>query len=321
MSIALYAALLLLCVGFCHGESYAHVAFEFPAIADRLDVTIDELELEGSTTDDMLASVTVMSSAMSSATITATRATMIAMNESTATTRAMNESTAMMRATTRAQAKVMAISDAVVTIEPIEGLGPVRILFKDIVLGVPSPDAESVFNPVEGIHIIIPAGAWPQSGRREAEVLTLTVFELPGSLIKPGFACGPAIDLGPALHRFAGRQLAKPIIISTPCAKGRVYSLDTMNLLWTADQSAFNQSVFNQNETWAQTQTMGVHASLTDIVALTEPSNDPLIGVIISCVIAGLAFVAFVTILCVYRRGKVAHDRQSAQAQLAFAEI
>ena len=66
---------------------------------------------------------------------------------------------------------------------------------------------------------------------------------------------------------------------------------------------------------------MGVHASLTDIITFTEPSDDSMISVIISCVVAGLAFIAIVTILCVYRRGKVADDRQSPEAQLAFGEI
>jgi hypothetical protein len=206
----------------------------------------------------------------------------------------------------------MALADAVITIEPLEGIGLAKVWFKDIALGVPASDSESVFNPVEGIHIIIPPGAWlPANRRRASDELTLTVFELPANL---GQACGPAIDLGPRTQR-----LAKPILISIPCASQvRIYSLNTTSLVWAADTAA---SSGQNNTAWAQTGAMGVHAAIM-LKPAAQPPYDPIVGVIVGSVIGGIALLLSIALLYAYRRSqKVVEDQRFAQSELAFADV
>jgi hypothetical protein len=206
------------------------------------------------------------------------------------------------------------LANANVTIEPVEGVGLVKVLFKDLVLGVPASNAETVYNPVEGIHIIIPPGAWlPDARRTTASALTLTVFELPNTL---GQACGPAIDLAPRAQR-----LAKPITLSTPCSPKKepviikMHSLNTTTLLWTEDERSF----YNDTVLWAETMSMGVHAALP--IASSSPPHDPIVNVIVGCVIGGIVLLLLtLLILCAYKRAKVDEaDRTMALSDLAFA--
>jgi hypothetical protein len=101
----------------------------------------------------------------------------------------------------------------VLTLPGLEALGPVRVLYEKIELGVPSATVETVYAPFEGVRIVVPPGAWVASRRRaEPRPLTVTVFYLPKGLAAPGTPCGPALDLGP--H---DQALALPILVSLPC--------------------------------------------------------------------------------------------------------
>jgi hypothetical protein len=148
----------------------------------------------------------------------------------------------------------------VITVAGLELLGPVKVLYDTVPLGVPSFDDETVYHPFEGVRIVVPPGAWVKGRRAAPRPLTITVFELPDGLATPGAPCGPALDLGPHDQR-----LAKPILVSFPCSSGaadglvrRVYSLDATSRAWALDGSPANTSDDSQ-AVWAEAQVLGTH--------------------------------------------------------------
>jgi hypothetical protein len=201
----------------------------------------------------------------------------------------------------------------------LESIGPVRVLFDSVPLGIPSATTDTAFHPFQGVRIIVPAGAWISAdGRRGAapRELTISVFELPPGLAgAPGAPCGPALDLGPRDQR-----LARPILFSVPCSNGgaagtsrRVYALDPASGAWTADAapnasvSAAAQSTGGDTvgvgEVWAETGSLGSHVGMDVLAAIPVERAGGGMGVVAGWTAgAGGMAVAGVAAVCVARR-------------------
>ena len=96
-----------------------------------------------------------------------------------------------------------------------EWMGPVKVLYADVPLGVPSATEETVYNPIpnSGISIVIPPNVWVETRRRGTlRPLSLTVFFLPDGLVTPGSTCGAALDMAPHDQKLNGS-----ILVSLPC--------------------------------------------------------------------------------------------------------
>ena len=295
------AVVLVACAAAGRDEEYEHVAYEFevsPPVNSAHEayahvayrVFEDEATVDGSTEENNP---------------TTTRAPVPATTPPPTT--AATTATTTPPPTTAAVA--LSLASAVITVAVMPGLGSVKVFFNAIPLGVPSFESESAFNPVEGVHIIVPAGAWTRGGRRDGgDVLTLTVFELPAGLVTPGIPCGPAIDLGPR-----AKVLAKAITVSTPCDVGRVYSLDVASMVWAADNTTAEAGA------WARTTSMGVHSAMTERAPEGFYADASRVAAIVGGVVAGVAVVVFIAVLCARRRaGKVEEEEESVVGQLSF---
>ena len=260
----------------------AHVGIAYEVVEFENGVTLDVLELDATTPEPELEITT-----------TTPRATMAPPPPTIVQTTAPTP---------------ISLASVVPTPADIPGLGTVNVYVNALALGVPSFLTETAFNPVEGIHIIVPAGAWTPEARRADQTLTLTVFDLPRTLATPGASCGPAIDIAPRTKR-----LAKAITVSTPCAAGRVFALNTSSRAWTPDNTTAEAGA------WATTTKMGIHAAMTQgLTVVTHDDEAAIVGGIVGGVIAGIALSIGIAVACAHRRGKVTEQQTTVSGQLSF---
>ena len=295
---------LLLRAGAAAGvESYVHEAFEFSEkqqedevrreVLEPLTATQDDEIMESSSDVEELTTTTIASTAASS---TASSTAISATNNTTTSSSTMttiSSTKTTIRPTIITSTAVM-LQPTTITTTPttapaapklspdvfnvtlmvgLEFLGPLRVLVDRMPLGVPSLTTETSFHPFEGVEILIPAGAWVESRRSAPAALTLSIFQVPASLVEGvgGEACGLAMDLGPR-----GHMLAKPILISVPCSSSaegqrrRVYFLNPLSRKWAADEVSERQG---GGGLWAQTMSLGTHAGVVLAVGSTTSSS------------------------------------------------
>ena len=210
----------------------------------------------------------------------------------------------------------------------LELLGPVQVLVSEMVLGVPSATAETVYAPLEAVQIIIPPGAWvTRAGRAQPKALTLTMFLLPPGTGHPLAACGAAIDLGPR-----DQALALPVSISVPCAtqQGAVHRLNTTTGAWTSLDGAVWGSTQahvqsnNSKAVWGSTQALGVYGAMSQRAAdpprTVESSGNPQAGIAVGASFGALAIVAFACggVCSVRQRHAKGEDPDAVSTDLCF---
>jgi hypothetical protein len=180
-------------------------------------------------------------------------------------------------------------------VKGLETLGPVQVLLAEMELGVPSSTSETVFNPIESVSIIFPAGAW--SKRRGFAPLTLRIFLLPNK------TCGPVIDLGPR-----EKTLLSPIKVSLHCPKNaQAFRLNTTNGNWVKNQ--------DQTDVWFSTTMLGVYG----VMEIPEPGLDNLwiaVGTSLGTMILLVGFV-----ICIRRFQPPATITAGSSAELCFARV
>ena len=163
-------------------------------------------------------------------------------------------------------------------VQGLESMGLLRVLYNNVILGVPSSTVETVYSPFESVRIVIPPGAWvsSQSRRRELRPMSITVFLLPEEVVTPGSACGPALFIGPL-----DQELASPILVSLPCGTNLSHAdsghtptpfvFNSVTAEWTPDSFLEGGSRdISGSSVWARTREMGLH------VALLLPKSDPI---------------------------------------------
>ena len=141
-------------------------------------------------------------------------------------------------------------------------LGEVNVLLPETILGIPSPDRETIYTPFKDVIIIIPADAWKE--RRmimSQQPLTITVLKLPANL-----SCGPAISLGPAQM-----TLKLPIVVSLPCNNNSQQKQNIGPFFFSVSENrwipATSASMGNNNNSnkilqWMQIKQLGIYALL-----------------------------------------------------------
>jgi hypothetical protein len=200
---------------------------------------------------------------------------------------------------------------ATTTLVGLETLGQVKVFLESLPLGTPSFQNETVYTPIEGLTITIPAGAWLTSERRESRTrsLTLSVFELPSNLVMPGTPAGPGIDLAP--H---DQILLKPILVTLPLfawngtsrTPHQAYSLDPTTLAWTR--------LFQLNQS-TLTQRLGISVAMTPHPAPSTNNTQALgrndqesVMIVIGTTVGAVGFLALGGFLLI-----LAHRRRSVK--------
>jgi hypothetical protein len=203
---------------------------------------------------------------------------------------------------------------SVMVIAGLEAMGPVKVFYDNIPLGIPALTEETEFHPFEQVRIIVPAGAWAAQRRTATDSLSLTIFELPAASgpSLPGTTCGPALSLGPAW-----RALAAPILVTLPCSgapAGAVLAAFAFRPAangsgsWVEEPTLANKSGV-PDALWAQISTMGVHTALfhvkVDAGPPPEPDGPASVAVSSPAVIAtltvGAAAIILLSSICIWR--------------------
>ena len=209
--------------------------------------------------------------------------------------------------TPAAPISLSSVTGVVELVQGLESLGPVTVLFNDLILGVPSATAETTYTPFAGVSIIIPAGAWitdSGNGRRSATApapLSITVFLLPAGLKAPGEACGPALDIGPHDQR-----LALPVQVSLPCSRGAnatsespalPFRLNETSDLWAQELRPL-ETAASDGAVWASTMELGTHAAL--VVSPAGPQKEGAggtsVGTAVGATIGAVAFLSLASV-------------------------